>query len=234
MGERGTRAWWRAFDVAFAPVMRRRLHVRLSEPLPDVAPGPIVLVANHVSWWDGFLLRAVQRALRPHGALHSIALERELERHPFLRRIGGIGIDAASPSSILHTLRAIERLLSDEPVLGYFPQGRIAPSHARPLAFHRGIDLVLRALGPATVIPVALHIEPLARFAPTAFVALGEPLESTVVDHAFLERCVTRLLDDVLAFTAAHGEDADRMWSGFRASIVAPEAGTFTRPRLVC
>ena len=233
MGERATRAWWRAFDVAFGPVMRGRLRVRLSEPLPATPPGPIVLVANHVSWWDGFLLRAVQRALRPHGAVRTIALERELERHPFLRRIGGIGIDPSSPTSILRTLRAIARLRSDDLVLGYFPQGRIMPSHARPLGFHRGIDLVLGALEPATVVPIALHIEPLARLAPTAFVVVGAPIDAATTDHAGLERRIALMLDELLAFTARHGEDADEAWPTFRPDE-SVHAAPFPRPRLAC
>lgn len=234
MAERAPRTWWRAFDVAFAPIMRRRLHVRLSEPVPALGSGPIVLVANHVSWWDGFLLRAVQRALRPRAELRTIALERELARHPFLRRIGAIGIDPTSPASIRHALRTVEQLRSDDLVLGYFPQGRIEPSHARPLAFHRGIDLVLDAIAPASVVPVALHVEPLARFAPTAFIAIGAPLDAAATNHVELERCVTQLVDDVLAFTALHGEDADRAWRDFRVSDDITEPTIFSRPRLVC
>lgn len=229
------RLGWRAFDLVFQPWMRHRLHVRMAG-MPSTLRGdvPLLLVANHVSWWDGFLLRAVQRALRPRAALRTIALERELVRHPFLRRIGGIGINPSSPTSILLALRTIERLRTDDFVLGYFPQGRIAPSHARPLAFHRGIDLVLRAVAPATVIPVALHVEPLARFAPTAFVALGAPIDAASVDHAGLELRVAELLNDVLAFTAAHGEDADRTWSSFRTSDPVQAPTLVAQPRLAC
>jgi 1-acyl-sn-glycerol-3-phosphate acyltransferase len=234
MGERADRVWSGAFDAVFAPVMRRRLHVLVSEPLPEAPRGPVVLVANHVSWWDGFLLGAVRRALRPQAVLRTIALERELARHPVLRRIGGIGIDPASPSSILHALRAIARLRSDDFVLAYFPQGRIAPTHARPLGFHRGIDLALRLVAPATVIPVALHVEPLARFAPTAFVALGAPIDAATTNHVGLEVRVTRLLDDLLAFTAAHGEDAARAWPAFRPSTSLPYDAPVMRPRLAC
>jgi 1-acyl-sn-glycerol-3-phosphate acyltransferase len=234
VGNGRDRVLWRTLEVAMAPWRRGRLYVRaLGTPARIANDRPVLLVANHVSWWDGFLLRAVQRAVRPQAALRTIALERELVRHPILRRIGGIGIEPSSPSSILHALRELARLRSDDLVLGYFPQGYIRPSHARPLGFHRGIDLVMNALAPAAVVPVALHVEPLAHFAPTAFVAVGAAIDGATVDHATLELRLTRLLDEVLGFVAVHGEEADRAWSTFRPGEF-DAAAPFTRPRLAC
>ncbi|MEO9225890.1 MAG: 1-acyl-sn-glycerol-3-phosphate acyltransferase, partial [Gemmatimonadaceae bacterium] len=129
----------------------------MGKPCPVSDDVPLLLVANHVSWWDGFLLREVQRELRPQSVLYTLALERELREHPVLRLTGGIGVDPASPASILGAVRRFEHKRQEFPhaVFAYFPQGSIAPSYKRPLAFRRGVELFARAIAPLTVLPVA-------------------------------------------------------------------------------
>ena len=219
MAGRRNRAAWSGFDAAFRPWMSGRLRVCMTGLPRDLpARGPVVLVSNHVSWWDGFLLRAVQREIRPRSPLYTIALERELARHPILRVLGGIGITPSSPASILRAIRSVASRFLDCPdlVLGYFPQGCITPSFRRPLAFTRGIDLFLSRLAGATVVPVAIHIEPLTSVAPTAFISIGNArrIAGYPVDSATLEDDVTRLLDLSLASLALQGENATATWPG--------------------
>lgn len=213
MGNGRDRVLWRTLEVAMAPWRRGRLYVRaLGTPARIANDRPVLLVANHVSWWDGFLLRDVQRAIRPRGTLCAVALEREVTTHLALRMMGCIGMDPGSPASILRAVRAVaaRRGAPHDTVFAYFPQGRIAPSFARPLAFRRGIDVFVRAIAPVTVLPVALHIEPMARAAPTAFVSVGDPLDSErdAIDHAILECEVAHLIDSLLTSLASGGEDA--------------------------
>lgn len=217
MGCKLNRASWRSFDVMFQPWMRRRLRVCMgSVPQGLPADRPVLLVSNHVSWWDGFLLRTIQQAIRPGSPLYTVALERELVLHPILRLLGGVGLSPSSPGSILHALRVLARTCTECPdtVLGYFPQGCITPSFRRPLGFTRGVDLFVRRLAPLTVLPVALHIEPLTAIAPTAFILIGTPrsTDSGANDSAALERAVTQLLDTALATLALHGEGAAEAW----------------------
>lgn len=186
--------------------------------MPALPPGSgaVMLVANHCSWWDGFLLRKVQQAIRPGSPLYIIALERELAAHPVLRLIGGVGLTPNSPGSILAAMRGLSQRIDASPdaVIGYFPQGCIAPSFRRPLAFARGVELFGRHLAPLTIIPVAIHIEPLVNAAPTAFVLAGSPQRTDVtpVSAVALEREITQLLDASLATLATSGEKADVLW----------------------
>ncbi|MDQ6736877.1 MAG: lysophospholipid acyltransferase family protein [Gemmatimonadota bacterium] len=217
MAGRLNRVAWNAFDMAFRPWMRHHLSVCTNGfPVTVLPPGPVVLVSNHVSWWDGFLLRAVQKSIRPQSAFYTIALERELEQHPILRMIGGVGMIPSSPSSILHSMRVLKKKCVEEPdtVIGFFPQGRIAPSFTRPLAFTRGIELFARRIGSLTVLPIALHIEPVTGMAPTAFVRVGEPIRAHdgLVNAKLLEDRVESMLDATLASLSLHGEDSVRHW----------------------
>lgn len=198
-------AAWRAFESVFLPFLRRRLHVvqrgGINAP-PDL---PVILAANHTSWWDGFLLRALQRTQLPAAALHTVMLEDELRRHPYLRLLGALPLQPGrlgSTRGMLRTLRNL-RARPRQLVLSYFPQGKIVPSWQRPLAFQRGVERVAKVLDPCIIVPVALHIEPLTRAAPVAFVSVGAAVEARVAEAA-----VTAELDGVFAWIREHGEAA--------------------------
>jgi 1-acyl-sn-glycerol-3-phosphate acyltransferase len=213
--------------------MGHRVHeVRLAGlPLTHPADRPLLIAANHVSWWDGFLVRAVQRALRPQAPLHTVMISSELARFPFFRWMGAVGMDPSSPSSVGHAVRLLERRFSDRPegVIAFFPQGRVWPSHRRPLGFARGVELFANRLG-AVVLPLGLHLEPLNRVAPTAFVAAGQLLPAPV-EVGEVERAVEGRLDAILAHLAAHGEDAADRWPapGLDLDAATAPAGSATR-----
>jgi 1-acyl-sn-glycerol-3-phosphate acyltransferase len=207
---------WAAFEMVFRPWMARRIRrvlVRAPYGLPDT--GPVILAANHVSWWDGFLLREVQRRLQPAAPLFTVMLERELDRVPFLRRLGAIPLDPARPASVRAVFRALreERQRDPAPLVAWFPQGRIEPSWKRPLKLRPGIPALARALAPCSIVPVALHIEPLAAPAPTAFVSVGAPIPVQAETGGAprlgaVEWAMEVEVDRVLAWIEERGEDA--------------------------
>jgi 1-acyl-sn-glycerol-3-phosphate acyltransferase len=221
-----------AFELVVRPSMRLRVHAVRVAGLPRGLPAdlPLLLVANHVSWWDPFLLREVHRGLRPAAPLYSVMLLRELRPRPFLRRVGALGIDPERPASVAHAVRELQRRLRERPdsVVAFYPQGRIWPSHRRPLGFQRGVELFLRHLRPLIVLPVALHLEPLAARAPTAFVHVGEPIlpGEGPADAGRLEAEVEARLDELHAFLAARGEEAPGAWPAPDGSLPARAAAT--------
>ena len=214
---------FRAFDAAFLPWMRRRIagiHIA-GLPLAHPPDRPLIIVSNHVSWWDGFLLRQVQWLLRPGAPLHIVMLEHELQRRPLLGMLGAVGIDPRKPGSVVRTLRLLAERLERRPdsVVLYFPQGKIWPSHRRALGFQRGIELFARHLPPADILPVGIHLEPLAAPAPHAFVAAAGPLAARTATAAALESVVERELDSIFGLLARYGEDAPAQWPGVHGSL---------------
>jgi hypothetical protein len=205
---------FRAFDLALAPWRATHLHRAPIPALPVGLPDdrPLLLVANHTSWWDGFLLRDVHRLLRPRSPMYTVMTRTELERRPLFRHLGCVPVEPGSPSSLLALLRGLRAAVARRPdaSIVYFPQGRIWPSSRRPLGFLRGVELVARAVAPCHVLPIALHVEPLQRAAATAFVLPGRPVAwpgdgATV---GTLERTVTDRLDSLARFLSEHGESA--------------------------
>jgi 1-acyl-sn-glycerol-3-phosphate acyltransferase len=220
-GPPGSPRAWRLFEVGFRPWMKRQLagiHLAHDEAAPEGhAPElPLLLVANHVSWYDGFLLRELQRRLRPHAPLRTFMLRSELERAPILRWIGGTGFDPARPHTLRGALARVEALREEGVVAAYFPQGRIFPSTRRPLGFAPGVSLLLRRLAPLAVVPVGLHLEMGNRVRPSAWVLSGAPIRIETPGDApapdLLEGRVEGLLARVQAHLHAHGEAAAEHW----------------------
>jgi 1-acyl-sn-glycerol-3-phosphate acyltransferase len=204
------------FELAFLPWRRRRVkEILLDLPELRLTPNrPLLLVANHVSWWDAFALREVHRRLRPSAPLYTLMAEAELARLPYFRLTGGIGIGGGAGGT-LRGFRLLERRVRERPdsVVLFFPQGRIWPSHRRPLGFSRGTGLLASLLGSPVIVPAGIHLEPLASSVPTVFVSLGEPVDEGAADvPRLLEAAVEERLDGILTFLSVHGEDAPRAW----------------------
>lgn len=203
----------RIFELWFLPWMRTRVRaVRMAGARRLDEDRPLVMVANHISWWDGFIMRAVQRAVRPYSPF-SVIMDREhYERFRFFEWIGAVPIEPGSASSTMSTIAELRRRASVRPDLTvtFFPQGRIWPSTRRPLGFGRGVELFIRRLG-ADVLPVGIHLEPLNRVSPTCFVSVGAPLVGAPsVDR--VEEAVTEEVDAILQHLALHGESAEQHW----------------------
>lgn len=198
-------AFRRVWDWYLSLKYRRsfaRIHFDFRACEGKLDPGiPVILVPNHISWWDGFFCFEIQRRLRPGSGIYSLMLESELRKFPVLRKLGCFGMEPRNPVSVRRAFAQFQELVAANPyrTLTYFPQGKISPVRQRPLGFQRGIELLLRMAGPAQCVPVALHIEPLTAEKPTAFVFAGNPVNSAhhELTSRFLETEVTRLLEKI-------------------------------------
>lgn len=207
------------FDLVFETWMRTkigRLHFSLPPgPLPDL---PLLFIGNHMSNWDGFLFRRLQKKIRPGGGVYSIMLEPELRRFPVFRLLGGIGIEKGKPLSLRRALRTLRELRARNSrfCLTFFPQGRIWPSFRRPLEFRSGVERFIEAVAPVAVLPVGLHLEPLGGMKPHLFLSIGDPLTVTsgIPSAAALEGKVEAELDRLQAFLCRHGEFAPGRFEG--------------------
>ena len=214
-----SRVAWPVFDLFLGPWMAAHLRVHLAG-LGEAASVPdpwILLCANHESFWDGFLLRALQRRIRPSLPFHAVMLGSELSRRPWLAALGAIPIEPGSLAGGRRMLRAVRALREREEggVLAYFPQGRIRPGDPRRLDFRPGVTAVAKALSPARILPVGIRLYPGRTRRMEAFLSVGpsievgEDREPTVPR---LEDAVAAELDAIRAHVAEHGEEAADRW----------------------
>lgn len=204
----------RCFESVFVPWRNFRLgglHI-LNLPAALPADRPVVLIGNHISNWDGFVFREIQKRILPDWPIYSVMLEEELRRHPIIRHLGGIGMDPRSVASVAGALRSVRALRQARPdfFLSYFPQGRIFPSFKRPLGFRAGIDLFIKALVPATLIPVALHMEPMKKLAPTLIASLGRSMrvDNPESVHSIFEDLVQTEISRIHGLLTLHGGES--------------------------
>lgn len=126
-----------------------RLQIRGESCLP--AAGPAVVVANHISWLDGFLV--VLGSRRP---VRMVVYGPNI-RGRFLNKLAAqwrfILFDP-QPKSIARALKAIRQGLAEGDLIGIFCEGGISRT-GQLLGFRRGLDHIL-GRAPAPAVPLAI------------------------------------------------------------------------------
>ncbi len=186
----------------------------------------VVVVSNHMSWWDGFLIYLYRCRVSPNAPIFSVMLEEQLEKHGWLRKIGCVGIQPGNLKTTRETFCEIAQACADQPGswILFFPQGRIVPSWRRPLGSRRGIELLLNELDDAVILPIGLHIEPLTTSKPTAFLLAGQTVSMSRgvktdagsgkrITAGDIESMITNQLDRLMDHIRKHEEDSGRKWT---------------------
>ncbi len=122
----------RAFrDIRFIPS---------GEPLTD---GPVLVVANHFSWWDGFIQYRLNRE-KWHRRFHVMMLEEQLKRNRILQHAGAFSVRKHS-REVIGSLEYCAGLLQDNKNLVLlFPQGEIQSLYTTDFYFEKGLGYLLR------------------------------------------------------------------------------------------
>lgn len=116
---------------------------------------PLLMYANHSSFWDGFAAHAFSEAHGRDG--YALMEERNLARYRFLRRLGAFSIRRGDAASARETLKYAARLLTrPRAVVCVFPQGVLEPRAKAPLKLEGGVELLARLAG-VRCVPVAMH-----------------------------------------------------------------------------
>lgn len=104
---------------------------------------PILLISNHISWWDGFWAEYLNIKLF-HRKFYFMMLEEELKKHMFFNKTGGYSVRKGS-RSIIETLNYTADLLNDSRNLVLiFPQGKLESIHNQNIKFEKGIEHVIK------------------------------------------------------------------------------------------
>ncbi|WP_169977069.1 1-acyl-sn-glycerol-3-phosphate acyltransferase [Tautonia rosea] len=138
-----------AVRFVLTPVYRLRI-IGL-EHLPKT--GPVLVIANHVSWIDGFLLAgSVPR--RGRALVFAPYLKIPIVG-PLAKRSGMIPVPDRGPKAQRAMLRAAFEVLDNGEVLGMFPEGQISRTGVMG-TLYRGVEVIASGRKEATIIPVYL------------------------------------------------------------------------------
>jgi 1-acyl-sn-glycerol-3-phosphate acyltransferase len=106
---------------------------------------PVLLISNHISWWDGFWGANVNFRLL-HRKFYFMMLEEQLKKYWYFNYSGGFSVRKGS-GSVVESLRYTVELLTDtKNMVLIFPQGKIQSLNDREICFEKGIEWVLQHL----------------------------------------------------------------------------------------
>ena len=134
---------------------------------------PLVIYANHSSWWDG--LTAFQISHKAELDSYVMMEEKHLKRFFLFRRLGAFSVVRQNPREALKTIEYGADLLREKPerTLWIFPQGEILPNDRRPIIFFNGFSRIVAKTEGCSVLPIALRYEFLGEYKPEIFVKIG-------------------------------------------------------------
>ncbi len=155
---------------------------------------PVLFIANHSSWWDGFFVYEVYKKLNLRKEFKIVMLESELKKFPFFRLCGAVGLIPKNPQ---HNKEIFSQLKNN--CVCFFPQGQLTPQNQRPLNFKLGINELMQKLHPVQIIVVGMHIEPFQFMKPTALIraAFLGVSDSANIDATTLAAATEKNLDQV-------------------------------------
>jgi len=152
----------------------RAVSVQCAERLASVN-GPLIVYANHSSWWDPMVSILLAETLLP-GRKHYAPMDAEaLKRYPILRKLGIFPVEMSLARGAAQFLRTSEAILAAGGVLWITPQGRFADVREE-LVFKPGLAALAARVPEATLVPLAIEYAFWDERLPEVLLRVGEPL----------------------------------------------------------
>lgn len=134
----------------------RAVMVQQGERLTE-AQGPLIVYANHSSWWDPMVSILLAQTLLP-GRNHYAPMDAAaLARYPILCKLGIFPVEMATARGAAQFLRTSQAILASGGVVWITPQGRFSDPRESPLAFKPGLGALATRVPDATILPLAIE-----------------------------------------------------------------------------
>ncbi len=103
----------------------------------------LLIIGNHTTWWDGFIVWQLNRQLL-HKSFYLMMLEEQLNKLWFFKKIGCFSINPGS-RTVVESLRfGAELLKQKSTMLAFYPQGRLFSLYNEEFTFNKGIGFLLK------------------------------------------------------------------------------------------
>ncbi len=104
---------------------------------------PLMIIANHFSWWDGFWINYLNSKVF-NRKFYFMMLEDQLLKRKFLLNTGGFSVNKSS-RSIVETIQYTSELLkNNQNMVLIFPQGKIQSLYNQKFVFEKGVEAILK------------------------------------------------------------------------------------------
>jgi hypothetical protein len=186
----------------------RAVMVRHQERLArfdTVSSGPLVVYANHSSWWDPMVSVLLGQELLP-GRRHYAPMDADaLKKYPILRRIGIFPVEMSSARGAAQFLRTSQAILASGGVVWITPQGRFADPREVPLGFRPGLGALAARVPGLQLVPLAIEYTFWDERLPETLLCLGEAVQ---IESGVGSEVVTKKLEAALGLVMAELKEA--------------------------
>lgn len=166
----------RFFGRLFERDLKASFHaVRCSGSVPD-HPGPIVIFANHPSWWDGELFAWLSTSMFA-SRRNFVPIEAAmLERYRFFRKLGAFGVSPGYKGAAAFLAVSDAVLSLPDGLLLVNAEGRFRDVRERPLQMAPGLAHLAKRMPSAHFVPLAIEYVLWDERRPNILLRFGEPL----------------------------------------------------------
>jgi 1-acyl-sn-glycerol-3-phosphate acyltransferase len=135
----------------------RGLRVAHTNRFPKTT-GPLIIYANHASWWDPLAFIVLSRHFASTADHYAPMDSAALKHYGFLSKLGLFAIERGTPRGAVQFLRSAQQILSTpDSVLWVTPEGRFSDVRTRPVVFRPGLAALVGRLGACTLMPLAFE-----------------------------------------------------------------------------
>lgn len=155
---------------------------------------PLIVYANHPSWWDPIHFLMLARSELPGRRVYGPMDAAALRSYGFFRRLGVFGVERDSRRGAIAFLRT-SRAILDRPdaSLWLTAEGRFTDPRVRPVRLQPGLAHLLRGCGPACVVPLAIEYPFWNERRPEALSLFGAPFWTDSEEHRTTDDWMRRL-----------------------------------------
>ncbi len=138
----------------------------------------LIVLPNHFSWWDGFLIDYVNRKIF-HRSFHILMLEEQLKKYWFFQKLGAFSINQDNPKSIIETIGYFKQLLENKNnLISFYPQGKIELYGFENITFKNGIKMFIKGKEDKTqILPIAFKFQYYEDKKPEILTRFGELID---------------------------------------------------------
>ena len=146
---------------------------------------PMVVFANHASWWDPLLWLALKSEFFPSRRAFSPIDAEALKRYKILSRLGVFGVEQKTGRGAVQFLRTAEKILRQPGhILALTPQGRFVDPRERPVRFEQGLGHLAARVERVVFVPMASEFVFWEERLPEILVRFGQPISAEEINDA--------------------------------------------------
>lgn len=131
-------SWYIAYIIKkdFSSYTYNRLQIKEEEA--------ILLLSNHFSWWDGFLMFQLNKVVFKK-QFHVLVTAEDYQRQWFLKYVGAFAAEHKGKDVVETLLYAGQLLDRPENLVLLFPQGKLYTSYINSISFEKGVMQLINA-----------------------------------------------------------------------------------------